>query len=419
MLCGQTFLLLLISVFGPSQGEMDFTNYRLTWDQDFTRMSRLDVSPWGPNTTWIAHKPDHEDWCNFIDPQGPYEPFNVGNGFLTIRYQTLGGKQTGGILSSVDPSGKGFSQKYGYFEMSAKLPPGPQTWPAFWLLDVPSLVDRKMSAHELDILEQYGNSSIIHSTLHYWSNSNSTPNWGREKTSRQCGYQTGFHTYGLDIQEDYLTFYFDRVATWQTENNIPTFPDKYNRPMFVLVNLAYYNWNSHSERKRTTSDTVAPSSSAMDPQDMQIEYVRVWQGQGGSRDAFSTSKSAGVAWDTAALTLVSGNVIDLKGVTLSLSINGSIHIVDLCGNIVWDAKTQAPNNCNPMCSLVFQNDGNLVLNEGGKAYWSSATYGNNMGSMEFVNTPPYLNIYTAECTLMWSTKSTVKPCGANQMVIEN
>jgi len=216
-----------------------------------------------------------------------------------------------------------------------------------------------------------------------------------------------------------LTFYFDRVATWQSENNIPTFPDKYNRPMFVLVNLAYYNWNSQPEKKTTTPTHTDPSLS-MDPQDMQIEYVRVWQGKGGSKDAFSTSKSTRVAWDTAALTLVSGNVIDLKDVTLSLSINGSIHIVDSCGNIVWDAKTLAPNNCNPMCSLIFQNDGNLVLNEGGKPYWSSATYGNNMGSMEFVNTPPFLNIYTGECKLMWSTKSTVKPCTAyHQSLIEN
>lgn len=27
---------------------MDLTNYKLTWEQDFTTMSNLSVSPWGP-----------------------------------------------------------------------------------------------------------------------------------------------------------------------------------------------------------------------------------------------------------------------------------------------------------------------------------------------------------------------------------
>ena len=104
---------------------MDLTNYKLTFDQDFTRLTNLSVSPWGPNTTWIAHKPDGEDWCNFQNPDGYLRPFGLANHSLVIRSYGDNGTLRAGLLSSVDGHGVGFSQRYGYFEMMGKLPKGP------------------------------------------------------------------------------------------------------------------------------------------------------------------------------------------------------------------------------------------------------------------------------------------------------
>ena len=158
---------------------MDLTNYKLTFEQDFTTMTTLSVSPWGPNTTWIAHKPDGEDWCNFEDPHGYLKPFGLVNHSLVIRAYGENDTLYAGMLSSVDHQGVGFSQTYGYFEMMAKLPKGPGTWPAFWMEDVTALVNRTIDAHEIDILEQYGDGiGILRTTLHYWS-VNGTDGWGQ------------------------------------------------------------------------------------------------------------------------------------------------------------------------------------------------------------------------------------------------
>src|SRR5271167_4326159 len=120
------------------------SNYQLVWSQDFTTMSSLSVSANGPcgtgGTTWMATKPGGGNWFDFIGPSGNLDPFGIGSGYLDIRVQNNGSGSngfsgyTGGILSSVDNSGNGFSQQYGYFECSMWCPGSPNTWPAFWLL---------------------------------------------------------------------------------------------------------------------------------------------------------------------------------------------------------------------------------------------------------------------------------------------
>jgi hypothetical protein len=48
----------------------------------------------------------------------------------------------------------------------------------------------------------------------------------------------GFHTYGVDWQADYLTYYFDGNQVWKT----PT-PSDLNEPMYIIANLAVGgNW---------------------------------------------------------------------------------------------------------------------------------------------------------------------------------
>jgi hypothetical protein len=43
----------------------------------------------------------------------------------------------------------------------------------------------------------------------------------------------GFHTYGISILPEGITYYLDRRAVWQQP-----LPPELNRPMFPLVNLA-------------------------------------------------------------------------------------------------------------------------------------------------------------------------------------
>ena len=111
---------LLLSLSTLCSGGMDLSNYVLTWDQDFTLLPNLSVSANGPcgpgGSTWMAHTPYYGDWARFLDPTADYEPFHLANGGpLTIRSQRQGNSKDlyAGLLASVDPKGRGFSQRYG------------------------------------------------------------------------------------------------------------------------------------------------------------------------------------------------------------------------------------------------------------------------------------------------------------------
>ena len=133
--------------------EIDFSKLQMTFREDFD--DTLSVSPWGPNTRWIAHTPWAGDFGDaaFADPRLGVFPFTLEGGILRIEARKNDkGKWESGLLASADSSGRGFSQQYGYFEMRAKLPKGPGVWPAFWL---GSIVDKAAPASvEIDVLEQ-------------------------------------------------------------------------------------------------------------------------------------------------------------------------------------------------------------------------------------------------------------------------
>jgi len=377
---------------------MDLTNYQLTWSQDFTTMTNLSVSAWGPagpgGTTWIAHTPWNGDWCTFLDGTVPYHPFHLGDGNLLIRAQKEGKGYSAGLLSSMDAQGRGFSQKWGYFEMKAQLSGGLGTWPAFWLMDRPGQLDTKMNHLEIDILEEYGDGpGNLFSTLHLWNAADSTHNWGTDNISPECSMIEGFHTYGLDIQQDFLTFYYDRRRIWQYPNTIPGFADKYDRDFFVLVDLAY--GGGGNDNNVTNLDSG--------PQDMLVEYVKVWQGAGGSKGPNSTAPWDAATFKTAGLTLKPSDQVNINGVNLVFTTTGSLQVTDAKGATLWQSGSSSP--CSTGCTAVFQNDGNFVLNDkDGKAYWGTSTWANNMGSMALYNKPPYLQIYDSKCTLLWYSK---------------
>jgi len=384
---------------------MNLDNYKVTFEQDFTTMtdlSQLSVSDWGPagpgGSTWIAHTPYSGDWINFQNPSGPYLPFNVGNGYLTIRVQQeANGQYYGGLLASVDPKGNGFAQKYGYFEMSAQLPSGLGTWPAFWLSDLPSIVNQSRGAgwvgHEIDVLEAYGDGpGIMRSTVHLWASS-SSQDWGWGQASTQCTMYNGFHKYGMDIQPDFLTVYYDRQMVMQFPNKIPGQTENYDREMYIMLNLATGgggNTNNATNLNRG-------------PQDMLVEYVRVWQGSGGSADANSTTGASSLTWLTSQFTLNAGETIQINGTSMTVTKEGDWQVLDTQGNILWHSNTTNANCATQTCYADFQNDGNLLLKYGNTAYWGTSTWGDNMGSMTFQNQPPWIVVHNYDCHPLWSS----------------
>lgn len=263
------------------------TGYRLKFAQDFTTLTSLAVATntMSAGNLWTAHKPGGGDWFVFSDPVGDYNPFHLGGGNLVIRVarrtytpnQQWFSGYSGGLLSSMDGSGAGFGQQYGYFECSMQCPGSPNTWPAFWLLDAPSLTTATPYAAEIDVTESYGNwgtgpnqvpagnPNVSVMAWHNWGHSGNPTTTASQSISRP-GMTTGYHTYGVDIGPINTTFYFDRAQVWQQ----PTLAAA-KAPMFVMVNLALGGGSYNNATGTDYNWNLTP-----DPTDLKIAYIAVW-----------------------------------------------------------------------------------------------------------------------------------------------
>jgi len=239
---------------------LDLSGYELIFREEFD--GPLDVSAWGPGTRWIAHTPWAGDFgdARFADPGDDF-PFTIKDGILRIEARKdENGKWSSGLLASNDPLGNGFSQQYGYFEMRAKLPPGPGVWPAFWLCSSYNRKDKSQGRDgsvEIDVLEYYGRApSSFTATLHVWQ-PRPHRSEGFTVTTKPGEPAAGFHNYGCMIDPRWITMYFDGIEVWKVKT-----PPEHNKPLMLLLNLALGpGW---------------PIDKTPNPSKMEVDYVRVY-----------------------------------------------------------------------------------------------------------------------------------------------
>lgn len=239
---------------------LDLSGFHVTFREEFD--GPLGVSAWGPGTRWIAHTPWAGDFgdARFADPGDDF-PFTIKDGILHIEARKdNAGKWSSGLLASNDPLGNGFSQQHGYFEMRAKLPPGPGVWPAFWLCSSYNRKDKtagRDGSVEIDVLEYYGRTPCsFTATVHVWQ-PRPHRSEGRTVTTGPYEVSTGFHNYGCMVDPQWITMYFDGVEVWRTKT-----PPEHNKPLMVLLNLALGpGW---------------PIDKTPNPSIMEVDYVRVY-----------------------------------------------------------------------------------------------------------------------------------------------
>jgi hypothetical protein len=209
--------------------KLDLSRYVLSFDEPF---DKLDVSPWGPHTRWIAHTPWNGDFgdAQFIDPQRD-APFRVAGGMLIITMDRKGGKWRSGLLASSDRDAHGFTQAGGgYFEMRAKLPGGRGVWPAFWLGYAGKPGER---SPEIDIMEYYGhNPAAYMATVHIWQDGKGVDGETRKIDVPAASLEKDFHLYGASIDEKWVIFFLDRKEVARVASK-----PEYLKPMFLLVDL--------------------------------------------------------------------------------------------------------------------------------------------------------------------------------------
>jgi hypothetical protein len=177
-------------------------------------------------------------------------------------------------LASVDPSGNGFSQRYGYFEATVKIENGGSGWPGTWLESLQHATNPNVNpSAEIDFMEaQTGNpngqgDNSYYATLHSSSGVDGTTPGTSDQTNSN-NYITGlpnltdgYHTFGVDDQPNNpdLEFYLDgkEVAS------VPKFSDTDNSPMFLNLDNITGGWAN------AASDTPTGA--------MQVQSVRVFQ----------------------------------------------------------------------------------------------------------------------------------------------
>ena len=215
---------------------LDLCGYKLLFNESFDELS---IAPrLLDSARWISHTPWNGDFgdARFTD-NAPAGPFSVTNGILSITARKDdAGKWRSGLLAASDGTGAGFGIRYGYFEARMRLPPGPGTWPAFWLGTKRPNTDKTPSV-EIDVIEYYGHSTAAYSAaLHVWykgENQKRSTHTVQKVAVLDGSLLEAFHTYGVLVTSETITYYLDRKSVWRK----PT-PPELNKPLFPLVNLA-------------------------------------------------------------------------------------------------------------------------------------------------------------------------------------
>jgi beta-glucanase (GH16 family) len=114
------------------------------------------------------------------------------------------------------------------------MPPGPGTWPAFWLAALKP-TGHPSDSVEIDVVEYYGKFTNAYQTAtHIWYKDGKKDGGTLDSIHVPDGSLVqDFHTYGVDISPRNIVFFLDGKQVWSQ----PT-PRELDGPMYPLVNLA-------------------------------------------------------------------------------------------------------------------------------------------------------------------------------------
>jgi beta-glucanase (GH16 family) len=252
-----TLLNVLAAAAAHADSRIDLCDFKPAFMEDFKDISIASRILNGKR--WIAHTPSNEDFgdADFTDP-GPNGPFSLKDGALQITARrNRAGRWFSGLIAAADSSGKGYGVQYGYFEARMRMPPGPGTWPAFWLEGLPP-ANSPAPGIEIDVVEYYGQfTDAYQSALHVWDKGVDRRPAGHDTQVRDGALVSGYHDYGVQVEPDMITYYFDRSPVWSQ----PT-PPEHRSPLFPLVDLAL--------------GSGYPIDKTPDPSVLSVKYVHVY-----------------------------------------------------------------------------------------------------------------------------------------------
>lgn len=226
------------------------------------RGDRLDPGVWATCYPWVPMTAGCTNYGNRQEVEW-YTPSQVsvkgGVARLVAAHEATAGRtRTGAPLSYPYRSGMittypSFRFKYGYLRVVARVPSGPDLWPALWLLPV--------SQHplpEIDLLEgrpsQPSTRPLI--ALH------PAQGTGWATVIKTGVLSAGWHTFGLDWEPGSLSWSVDGKVHFMTATGVP------DVPMYFLADLAV---------ARATGKCLSASAPPSCVGALEVRSVEVWQ----------------------------------------------------------------------------------------------------------------------------------------------
>lgn len=245
-------------------------NYELVWSDEFDYEGLPDETKWTYDVGTGQWGWGNNELQYYTDDSNVW----VENGLLTIELRKDIDKYGDEKITSARVKTKGLGDwLYGKFEFRAKLPEGKGTWPAIWML--PSETKEYGSwpaSGEIDIMEHVGYlQGVIHHNAHTKS-FNGMDGTNKGKGGPVEGVSEEFHTYTLEWLPDKMIFCVDgeerftyNPHDYASEVSSSEWP--FDKPFHIIMNIAYGgNWGG----------VMGVDDSCL-PQQMQVDYVRVYQ----------------------------------------------------------------------------------------------------------------------------------------------
>ncbi len=249
----------------PTALAIDPKVWSLTWSDEFN----------GPNGSAV----DSSKWSFDIGGNGwgnnelEYYTDRLANaslqdGALVIKAlkETYGGRE---YTSARLLTRNKFTQTYGRFEARIKVPYGQGIWPAFWMLGDNLSTVGWPNCGEIDIMEHIGREpSTVYGTLHgpgYSGGNGVSASYSLPPSQK---FSDAYHTYAVEWEPNVLRFYVDGLLyKTRTPADLPAGQTwVFNHPFFLIINVAVGGtWPGY------------PDATTVFPQQMQVDYVRVYQ----------------------------------------------------------------------------------------------------------------------------------------------
>jgi beta-glucanase (GH16 family) len=265
-----TAILLFSSLLPSTVSANNVKGWRLTWSDEFDGSTGAT-----PDSTKWSFDIGGGGWGNNELQTYTARSVNarVAGGSLAIRAlnETFTGpdKITRNYTSARLLTKNKFTQTYGRFEARIKVPYGQGIWPAFWMLGNDLDTTGWPQCGEIDIMEHIGKQpSIVHGTLHGPGYSGAKGVSASYSLSSSRKFADDYHTFAVEWEPGVIRFYVDG-ALYKTRTPADLPAGKawvFNHPFFIILNLAVGgSWPGR------------PDATTVFPQQMLVDYVRVYQ----------------------------------------------------------------------------------------------------------------------------------------------